>query len=145
MRLLTLDDGHDSALLNGRGAFETVGVDTWWAVRNFLHIPRHGPLRIPGTSHTAKQLGLEVHVVEGVGNLIVVRLDLTCNVRERCQPESYLMPLPPKSHATRWRYSSKCCLKRVSDSTYPQGGPQDPCRSTYWRLMRVVITGDLSL
>ena len=28
-------------------------------------------------SHTAKQLGLQVHGVEGVGDLIVVRLDLT--------------------------------------------------------------------
>jgi hypothetical protein len=31
-----------------------------------------------GISHTAKQLGLQVHGVEGVGDLIVVRLDLTC-------------------------------------------------------------------
>lgn len=83
---LTLDDGHDSALLDSRGAFETVGVDTWWAVRNFLHMPRHGRFRVGGTSHTAKQLGLQVHVVEGVGDLIVVRLDLSCKVRERRQP-----------------------------------------------------------
>jgi hypothetical protein len=37
---LTLDDGHDGALLDSRGALETVGVDT------------------------TEELGLEVHGVE---------------------------------------------------------------------------------
>lgn len=50
----TLDDGHDSALLNSRWALETVGVDS------------------------AEELALEVHRIEGVGGLIVVGLDLTC-------------------------------------------------------------------
>jgi hypothetical protein len=51
---LTLDDGHDGALLDSRRALETVGVDT------------------------TEELGLQVHVVEGVGGLIVVGLDLAC-------------------------------------------------------------------
>lgn len=49
---LTVDDGHDGTLLDGGGALETVGVDS------------------------AKELGLEVHGVERVGDLIVVGLDL---------------------------------------------------------------------
>jgi hypothetical protein len=51
---LTLDDGHDGALLDGGRALETVGVDS------------------------AEELGLQVHRVEGVGGLIVVGLDLAC-------------------------------------------------------------------
>lgn len=51
---LTLDDGHDSTLLNGGRALETVGVDS------------------------TEELGLEVHRIEGVGGLIVVGLDLAC-------------------------------------------------------------------
>jgi hypothetical protein len=49
---LTLDNGHDGALLDGGGALETIGVDA------------------------AEQLRLQVHVVEGVGRLIVVGFDL---------------------------------------------------------------------
>jgi hypothetical protein len=49
---LTLDNGHDGALLDGGRALETVGVDS------------------------AEELSLEVHCVEGVGRLIVVGLDL---------------------------------------------------------------------
>lgn len=52
---LTLDDGHDGALLDSRGALETVGVDT------------------------TEELSLEVHGIEGVGGLIVVGLDLSCS------------------------------------------------------------------
>src|SRR4051812_46739971 len=51
----TLDDGHDGALLDGRGALETVGVDS------------------------TEELGLQVHVIEGVGRLIVVGLNLACS------------------------------------------------------------------
>jgi hypothetical protein len=50
----TLDDGHDGALLDGRGALETVGVDS------------------------TEELSLQCHVVEGVCGLIVVGLDLAC-------------------------------------------------------------------
>ena len=50
----TFDDRHDSALLDSRRALEAVGVDA------------------------TKELRLEVHRVEGVGGLIVVRLDLAC-------------------------------------------------------------------
>jgi hypothetical protein len=52
---LTLDDGHDGALLDGRGALETVGVDT------------------------TEELSLEVHGIERVGGLVVVGLDLSCS------------------------------------------------------------------
>jgi hypothetical protein len=51
---LTLDNGHDGALLDGRGTLETIGVDS------------------------TEELGLKVHVVEGVRGLIVVGLDLAC-------------------------------------------------------------------
>lgn len=51
---LTLDNGHDGALLDGGGALETVGVDS------------------------TEELGLQVHRVERVGRLIVVGLDLAC-------------------------------------------------------------------
>ena len=51
---LTLDDGHDGALLDSRRALETIGVNT------------------------TKELGLQVHRVEGVGRLIVVGLNRAC-------------------------------------------------------------------
>lgn len=50
----TLDDWHDSTLLNSRWALETVGVDS------------------------AEELWLEVHGIEGVDGLVIVRLDLSC-------------------------------------------------------------------
>lgn len=53
----TLDNGHNGTLLNSRRALETVGVDA------------------------AKQLRLEVHLVERVDGLIVVRLDLSCRAK----------------------------------------------------------------
>jgi hypothetical protein len=49
----TVDDRHDSALLDSRWALETVGVDS------------------------AKELGLEVHGIERVGGLVIVGFDLT--------------------------------------------------------------------
>jgi hypothetical protein len=54
MEILTLDDWHDSALLDSRWALETVCVDT------------------------TEKLRLQVHGVEGVDGLIIVGLDLTC-------------------------------------------------------------------
>jgi hypothetical protein len=58
----TLDDGHNGALLDGRGALETVGVDP------------------------TEKLSLQRHVVEGVRGLIVVGLDLACGgVLDRAQ------------------------------------------------------------
>lgn len=54
MLLRTLDNRHDSALLNRRRALETVGVDA------------------------TQKLALEVHGIEAVGGLIVVGFDLTC-------------------------------------------------------------------
>lgn len=56
----TLDDGHDGTLLDSRRALETVGIDA------------------------AKQLGLQVHLIERVDGLIVVRLDLSCRLKP-CQ------------------------------------------------------------
>lgn len=54
MQRLTLDDGHDGALLDSRRTLKTVGVDT------------------------TEELSLEVHGIERVGSLVVVRLDLAC-------------------------------------------------------------------
>ena len=48
-------------------------------------MPRHGRVRHEGPKekrHTAKQLGLQLHGVKRVGDLIVVRLDLSCRVRK---------------------------------------------------------------
>ena len=50
---LTLNDRHDGPLLDSRWALETVGVDA------------------------TEKLSLQIHSIEGVGGLIVVRLDLT--------------------------------------------------------------------
>lgn len=55
----TLDDGHDSALLDSRRALEAIGVDT------------------------AKELGLQVHLVERVDGLVIVGLDLSCKRQEK--------------------------------------------------------------
>lgn len=55
-RGLTLDDGHDSALLDSGGALETVGVDS------------------------TEELALEVHGVERISGLVIVGLDLTCRL-----------------------------------------------------------------
>jgi len=54
MEILTLDDWHDSALLDSRWALKTVCVDT------------------------TEKLRLQVHGVEGVDSLVIVGLDLTC-------------------------------------------------------------------
>lgn len=92
---LTLDDGHDGALLDSRRALETVGVDT------------------------TEELGLQVHVVEGVGCLIVVGLDLAClavNMRS-CRLHE---------HALHVEKSPQCSAK--FRGTHPRPRPQDPCQ-----------------
>lgn len=72
---LTLDDGHDSTLLDSRGTLETVGVDAFISI---LALQSHGTSRCgAGSLLTAEELGLEVHLVERVDGLIVVRLNLT--------------------------------------------------------------------
>jgi hypothetical protein len=72
----TLDDGHDGAHLDSRRALETVSVDA------------------------AKQLRLEVHLVERVDGLIVVRLDLSC-IAKPGQPLSIF-----KMNEERWGAAS---------------------------------------
>jgi hypothetical protein len=81
--IVTLDDGHDSALLNGRGALETVGVNFEDALEDRR--------RENGEDHhmgqkltTTEELSLEAHVIERVDGLIVVGLDLSCR-RIVCQ------------------------------------------------------------
>jgi hypothetical protein len=76
---LTLDDGHDCALLDGRRALETIGVDA------------------------AEKLWLEVHRIEGVDGLIVVALDLSCGngVSEGVEIVQQGSRAPPKGAATR--------------------------------------------
>lgn len=72
---LTLDDGHDGALLNGRGALETVSIDALSSVlADYLCAPWE---ILVAVFLTSKQLGLEVHLVKGVDGFIVVRLNLT--------------------------------------------------------------------
>ena len=57
--LHTLDHWHNGALLDGRRALETVGIDS------------------------AKELALEVHGIETVGGFIVVGFDLACGRKAR--------------------------------------------------------------
>lgn len=79
---LTLDDRHNSALLNSRRALETVGIDTLTLVS--LERPHAQHFRLgrlaPGffSVHTSKQLGLQAHLIERIDGLIVVGLDLAC-------------------------------------------------------------------
>lgn len=76
---LTLDDRHDSTLLDGRGALETVSVDAFipaLAQRCFA-------AAVGGADFlTSEQLRLECHLIERVDGLVIVGLDLTC-VRRR--------------------------------------------------------------
>lgn len=74
----TLDDRHNSPLLNGRRALETVGINTC-IVR--LDEDRAGGGFTPAGrwagQHTSEELRLQVHVVERINGLIVVRLNLS--------------------------------------------------------------------
>jgi hypothetical protein len=100
---LTLDDGHDGALLDGRRALETVGVDT------------------------AEQLSLQVHVVEGVGDLIVVGLDLGCVwVSLGSQDLHRRLPSSSLSHCGARNFEQQ----RGSSQrrTHPRTRPQDLCQ-----------------
>jgi hypothetical protein len=103
---LTLDDGHDGALLDGRRALETVGVDT------------------------AEELSLQVHVVEGVGGLIVVGLDLACTVSVCAR--SICLAFALHSHCVDrriWvRTSPQRSQRKSFICTHPQARPQDPCQ-----------------
>lgn len=54
IQILTLDDWHDSALLNSRWVLETVAIDT------------------------TEKLWLQVHGIEGVNGLVIVGLELSC-------------------------------------------------------------------
>jgi hypothetical protein len=74
---VTLDDGHDSTLLDSGGTLETVGVDCAGLLTS-LSICIWGVwVYYWFQLTTTEQLGLEVHVVEGVDGLIVVGLDLS--------------------------------------------------------------------
>jgi hypothetical protein len=73
--IVTLDDRENSTLLDSRGTLETFAMvsnryDDLWAIN------------LPVGVNSTKKLGLEVHSIEGVGSLIVVGLDLTCEMRE---------------------------------------------------------------
>jgi hypothetical protein len=106
---LTLDDGHDGALLDGRRALETVGVNT------------------------TEELSLQVHVVEGVGGLIVVGLDLACVTGQfvfcvlRSQTSLHsalLLLLASFAH----RGGRRSAAQNLFTGTHPQARPQDPCQ-----------------
>lgn len=102
---LTLDDGHDGALLDSRRALETVGVDT------------------------TEELSLQVHGVERVGGLIVVRLDLSC--RAVTSTVSRCAIIVSSATSTAFVRVSLCCdavacaLFWIMCATYPRGPPQD--------------------
>ena len=68
---LTFDDWHNSTLLDGRGTFETIGIDACMLL--ILVLPTI--CRLDGTS---QKLGLQVHCIERIDSLVIVRLDLTC-------------------------------------------------------------------
>lgn len=73
--LRTLDDRHDSALLDGRGALETVSVDAF--IPTLAQAVRCGGSRWRKFL-TSEQLRLECHLIERVDGLVIVGLDLTC-------------------------------------------------------------------
>lgn len=76
---LTLDDWHDSALLNSRWALETVGVNS------------------------TEELWLEVHAVERIDGLIVVGLDLSCEVKVSSYSH-YITAQRMRFAVARWAY-----------------------------------------
>ena len=78
IKILTLDDRHDSALLNSRRALETVRIDAF----EKLVTARLSPECARQEVLTAKQLRPQVHLIEGVDGLIVVRLDLPCKAQD---------------------------------------------------------------
>jgi len=90
---LTLDDRHDSPLLDSRGALETVGIDTCEKSARFVATDL-----LSGVP-TAKQLGLQVHLVERVDGLIVVRLDLSCMALSAAESGSRAM----ERHRAAWK------------------------------------------
>jgi hypothetical protein len=112
---LTLDDGHDGTLLDSRGALETVGVDS------------------------TEELSLQVHVVERVGDLIVVGLDLACTwVSLGSQDNSQVRPSsPPPSHCGVRIFEER--RSSTGRRTHPRAHPQDLCQP-YLRL-GVATTG----
>ena len=72
--VVTLNDGHDGTLLDGRRALETVGVN---------YVSKASVSRVFGCPHGAKlttteELRLQGHVIERVNGLVIVRLDLSC-------------------------------------------------------------------
>jgi hypothetical protein len=100
---LTLDDGHDGALLDSRRALETVGVDS------------------------TEELSLQVHVVEGVGDLIVVGLDLACAWVSLCSQDSQLrLRSPSLSHCRSRKFEQR--RGHSQKKTHPRARPQDLCQ-----------------
>ena len=125
---LTLDDGHDGTLLNSRGALKTVGVDT------------------------TEELGLQVHVVEGVGDLIVVGLDLACAwVSLGSQHISQLrLSWPSLSHCGGAHVAT--AAEQHSDKNSPSGTSSRPLSAMiatwwsdywYWTVVEVLLVAGL--
>lgn len=100
----TLNDGHDGTLLDSRGALETVGVDS------------------------TEELSLQVHVVERVGDLIVVGLDLTCAWVSLGSQNCLQVRLssPPPSHCGVRNFEERGDSTRRR--THPRARPQDLCQ-----------------
>lgn len=72
---LTLDDWHNSALLDSRGTLETVRIDTCTRLLTLI-LPTMCTLDC-----TSQKLRLQVHGIEGINGLVIVRLDLPCQTK----------------------------------------------------------------
>jgi hypothetical protein len=151
---LTLDDGHDGTLLDSRGALETVGVDTCSNSQDFSALtPPRGVFRVPhGFSHTAKQLRLQVHGVERVGDLIVVGLDLSCMANGKSQYLNFCTlssplwsPLKSLRDRDKSENGSNCQEEGRRSGHLPSGRSSRPLSLDILAGERVVITNDSSL
>jgi len=78
----TVDNREDSTLLDSRGAFKTVSVDSYTphrlvVGRSYAESDIDFRSRRTEESHTSQKLGFQVHVIEVVDSFIVVGLDLS--------------------------------------------------------------------
>jgi hypothetical protein len=114
---LTLDDGHDSALLDSRRALETVGVDT------------------------TEELSLQVHVVEGVGGLIVVGLNLACEMSVCARKISARRLQTPSAHRSGRRRAAQI-LQALTLSHVLETLVSHDCGCCCGRLLALPVVGE---
>jgi hypothetical protein len=78
----TVDNREDSTLLNSRGAFKTVSIDSYTSHRlavgrSYAENDIDFRSRKTEESNTSQKLGFQFHVIEVVDSFIVVGLDLS--------------------------------------------------------------------